>query len=99
MAVKIPLEAVANQSLTITMYGSRYDISVKEAELVMELTISRDGELLISGARAVAGTPIIPYRYIDSGYFMFNTELGELPWWESFGSTQSLVYLSSAELS
>ncbi|UVE47615.1 hypothetical protein KS461_10110 [Pseudomonas chlororaphis] len=54
---------------------------------------------LLMGQRLVAGTPLIPYRFLQgSGNFWFLTENDELPWWERFGVDQLLTYASAGEL-
>lgn len=95
----VPLEATPNQRLGIRLAGSRYEIELKQTGQVMSVTIIRDGVTLISGFRCVAGSPLIPYPYLaTSGNFMFLTENDELPNWRLFGSTQTLVFASAAEL-
>jgi hypothetical protein len=95
----VPLEPIPNQRLGIRLGGDRYDITLKEVGGVMSVTILRGDVTLVQGLRCVAGTPLIPYSYLaTSGNFIFVTENEELPDWRLFGSTQTLVYASSAEL-
>jgi|SRR5690606_28626949 len=95
----IPLEAAPNQRLRIPLAGSRYELEIKKAAHIMCVTIIRDGLTLVEGLRCVAGSPLIPYPYLaTSGNFIFLTENDELPDWRKFGSTQSLVFASAAEL-
>jgi len=98
MSINVPIEAVANQEFTITLEGSRYNLSIKQAIECMEIDIVRDDIVIVTGMRPVAGTPVIPYRYLERGNFLFLTENDDLPWWEKFGSTQSLLYLTIAEM-
>lgn len=97
MTTVIPLQAKANQSLTARLDGSRYDITIKTAGTVMAADIVRDGTILLSGARLVAGTPLLPYRHMQAGNFVFLTSDDAAPWWELF-STQTLVYLTAEEV-
>jgi len=47
---------------------------------------------------AKTGTPLIPYRYLENGNFVFTTD-GELePYFELFNVSQQLVYLTLAEV-
>jgi hypothetical protein len=94
----IPLKALANQSITIRLDNKRYDMTFKDTNGVMSCTIVRDNEVILSGARIVAGTPLIPYKYLESGNFIFLTNNEELPDYTKFETTQSLIYASMEEL-
>jgi len=98
MSINVPLEAVANQELTITLEGSRYNLSIKQSINCMAIDIVRDGVVIITGIRPVAGAPVIPYKYLERGNFLFLTENDDIPWWEKFNITQSLLYLTIAEM-
>lgn len=60
--------------------------------------ISRDGSVLLTGVRVLAGEPLIPYRYLEDGNFIFITANDEMPFWSEFGNSQVLVYLSKEEI-
>lgn len=92
------LDPIPNQSLSARLDNQRYDIVLKETRGVMSVDIARDDAQLVSGCRIVAGTPLLPYLYQEEGNFMLLTENGDLPDWTQFGSTQTLVYLSIAEI-
>lgn len=94
----IPLAAVANQILSVRLDDQRLVLRLKAAEGVMVADLDRDGERVISGVRVLAGEPIIPYRYLESGNFMLLTIDDELPDWRQFATTQRLVYLTAAEV-
>ena len=97
--VTIELAAVPNQSLTVTLAGNRYAITLKATGTVMAATIERNGVALVSGQRVVAGEPIIPYRYLaEDGNFIISTEGNALPDWQEFGASQFLFFASAAEL-
>lgn len=96
----IALAAVPNQSFTVTLDGVLFGLRVIETNGVMSVDIDRAGARIVSGARCVAGTPLLPYRNIEggAGNFVFLTENGELPDYREFGKSQSLLYASAAEL-
>lgn len=96
--IDVSLTATPNQTLTIQILERVYDISVKEANGVMCASITIDGEVVVSGMRVTAGTPLLPYRYQESGNFMLTTEADSLPYYDQFGVTQFLVYLTADEL-
>jgi hypothetical protein len=96
--IEVTLKPVANQSVSIILDGSRYDLAIKEANGVMVADVARDNVILVSGARIVAKTPLLPYDYLQEGNFVIATENDELPDWPGFGTTQALLYVSPAEI-
>ena len=96
--IDVGISAIPNQSLSIQLGGRLYDIALREANGVMAATIARDGVTLVSALRITAGTPLLPYRYQESGNFIMTTDEETMPYWDQFGVTQFLVYLSAAEL-
>lgn len=98
MASLIPLDDVPNQELTVRLDDARYVLRLKVAGAVMVADITRDGVTLLQGTRVLAGEPILPYKYQEAGNFLLITDDDELPAYEQFGVTQSLVYLSIAEI-
>lgn len=96
--IDVGIAAVPNQSLSIQLDERFYDIHLRDAGGAMAATIARDGVTLVSGARIVAGTPLLPYRYQEAGNFLVTTDAEALPYYDQFGVTQFLVYLTAAEL-
>lgn len=96
---EIALTQEPNQSFSIVLDGSRFDISLRDigADL-MAVTIARDGVTLLDGARLVAGTPLLPYKYLEMGNFIFLVQGDAYPYWTEFGVTQSLLYLTAEEV-
>ncbi|VFR32589.1 phage protein [plant metagenome] len=93
------LIVAANQSISVTLDGVLWDLTIKAARNTMAADVVRDGVTLVQGQRIVAGFPILPYRYLSlQGNFAILTRDDELPWWEEFGRSQSLVYLTPAEV-
>lgn len=109
--IDIPLSNIPNQALSIRLDNSFYEISLtavgateltapfynKDATTIA-VTIVRDGVTIVSGQRAVAWFPLIPYHYLENGNFMFVSNSDDLPDYNQFGITQSLVYASPDEL-
>lgn len=98
MSVVIPLQALPNQELSVVLSGSVYDLTFTAVGTVMAYTLARDNVTLLSGARAVAGTPLLPYRYQEAGNFILITDDGAIPFYTAFGVTQTLLYYTAAEL-
>lgn len=98
----IPLAAVPNQSLSVTLGGARWDIRIRVAGRSMVADVRRDGVDIVLGQRIVPGELIVPYPYLLSAgeYVNFGiTTVGdEYPWWEQFGDTQRLVSVTAADL-
>lgn len=96
----IELAQIPNLSFTITLEGIRWDVRIKQAVNSMIMDLSADGVVIVSGARLVAGSPVIPYAYLQGdGNFMVLTELDEIPNWERFSIDQLLVYATFDEIS
>lgn len=98
--IDIPLQAVANQSLSIPLDGSRFVITVKEANGVMVCSIERDSVLLVQNTRLVADGFVLPYGYLHRGFgnFIVGTQGEEMPYYDQFGTTQFMAYASAAEI-
>jgi len=100
MPVRIPLEAVANQSLSVQLDDQSYDITLKETQGVMSVTILINDVVVVSGSRFFADTPLIPYEYLEGagGNFIMTTELDNIPIFSSLGITQFLFYLTVEDI-
>ena len=96
--IDVGIAALANQSLSIQLDERFYEIELREANGVMAATITRDGVTIVSNIRVTAGTPLLPYRYQEAGNFIMTTDGEAIPYWDQFGVTQFLVYLSAAEV-
>lgn len=96
----VTLDAIANQSFFVNLEGFRFEIAVKSSNTSMFVSVSRDDVTLIDNVRAVGGTPILPYEYLegDAGNFMFDTPNEVIPYYTNFGVTQFLVYLTASEV-
>jgi len=98
MSQVIALQAIPNQSLTVNLDGNRYELRINDIGGGVAATISRNETVILSGVRVVAGTPMIPYRYVESGNFIIATENNDIPEHEKFGISQTLLYFSQSEL-
>lgn len=94
----IALSAIPNQSFSLRLENNRYDITLKETRGCMSATVVRNDIDIIVGARVVAGTPLLPYKYQEDGNFFIETMDGEIPDWNLFGITQRLLYFTIAEI-
>lgn len=99
----IPLQAIANQSLSLQLDGINFDLRIHDCGNIMAVDVIVNNTPLLSGVRAVHGFPIIPTRYqeIGVGNFTFINTLDtddEYPYWTRFNTDQTLIYTSPAEL-
>lgn len=94
----IPIVAEPSQELSVRLDDVRYTLRLKAANGVMVADISIDGSVILAGTRVLAGEPIIPYGHLQVGNFLLLTQGDALPDYAQFGVTQSLVYLSPAEI-
>lgn len=96
--IDVGIAAVPNQTCTVQIADRIYDISLREANGAMSASITRDGVPVITNVRATAGTPLLPYRYQETGNFLITTEAEAMPYYDQFGVTQFLVYVTPDEL-
>lgn len=95
----IELQAIPNQSFSVTLDGNRWDFVIKEAVSSIICDITLNDEVILRGQRIVAETPIIPYEFLQAeGNFILLTEDEQIPYWDRFGVDQVLVYASAAEV-
>ena len=98
MTQRIELQAIPSQSLTVTLDDDRYHLTLKETNGVMAADIIRNEIEILRGSRIVAGTPLLPYLYQETGNVILLTENGELPHYREFNNTQFLIYASPDDL-
>ncbi len=96
--IDIGIATVPNQTLSIQIDERAYDLTLRETNGCMSVTIVRDLVTLVTNLRVVAGTPMLPYKYQESGNFAMLVENEDLPYWDKFNVTQFLVYLSASEV-
>jgi hypothetical protein len=94
----IPLQQLPNQSFSIVLDGNQWDFTIKTVEDITIVSLKLNGVDVIDSARAAAGAFIIPYIYLENGNFFFVTQDFELPYYPQFNVSQSLLYISAAEL-
>ena len=95
---EIPLANIPNQSLSIQLDGNNFDLRVHDCGSITTFTITINNTITLSNMRAVAGTPLIPYKYLENGNFIVLTTNEEYPDWARFGIDQYFIYASQAEL-
>ena len=64
----------------------------------MAISVSRDDVPLVENTRLLPATPVLPYVHQEVGNFVCLTEDDVLPSYDALGVTQTLAYLSAAEL-
>lgn len=94
----VPLAAIPNQSLSVRLDDVRMVLRIKDANGVMVADLERAGATVLSAVRVLAGEPVIPYRYLETGNFIFLTLNDDLPDWRKFNVSQQLLYLTAAEI-
>jgi len=96
--LQIALANVPNQSLSFSADNNFFTILLQKTYGCMSATVTINDVLVVSGARVVAGFPILNYRYLEQGNFVILTANDELPDYTQFGITQNLFYASQVEL-
>ena len=98
MPQNVPIQSVPNQSFLCTLDQNFFDITIKTTNGITAVSLTVNGVDVIDGIRAVAGSLIIPYQYLEAGNLMFLTADEDLPIYTQFNVTQTLVYFTAAEL-
>lgn len=96
--IEIPLRAVPAQEFTVQVDEQRFVMRFVDAVSCVAVDLTVNGVVVLLGQRIVAGTPVIPYSYLETGNFLILTENEMLPDWREFGISQTLVYLTAAEI-
>lgn len=94
----IPLQNIPNQEFSIQLGDNFFNIGVYTTGTQVSVSLAVNGVQMVMNMRAVAGGYIIPSKYQEAGNFMFITQNFELPNYTKFGVTQSLVYVTAADL-
>ena len=98
--IRVPIDAVPNQTFSIVLEEDRYDFELKSSQTSTFATITKNEVVLISSVRCVGGTFLIPYSYLvgTGGNFIFETPNEVIPYYPNFGVTQFLTYMTAAEI-
>lgn len=103
--IRIPIINIPNQSFSINLSGNQFDIVIHACRdnpspgtEIMAFDITINNVIIITGIRAIAHFPIIPFRYLENGNFIFRTMNDEYPDWRQFGINQFLIYFSETEI-
>jgi len=98
--ILIPIQAIPRQEFKVTLDSSVFDITLVAVQDMMYATIVNNGVTIVSGARCVAGYPILTSKSMlgQAGNFGFSTPNNENPWWPNFGITHQLLYATALEL-
>lgn len=96
--IEIPLRAVPAQEFTVQVDEQRFTLRFIDAVSCVAVDLTVNGEIVLLGQRVVAGTPVIPYAYLETGNFLILTEREMLPDWREFGVSQTLLYMTDAEI-
>lgn len=96
--MQLPILAIPNQTFTIILDNNSWNLTLKTAVDTTIVSLDLNGNDVIDSVRAAAGSLIIPSQYEEAGNFFFTTANFQLPFYTEFNTTQSLLYVSAAEL-
>lgn len=94
----VPVQAVPNQQFSVILDGNTWKVTIRETNGCVSVSLNLNTADVLDNARAAAGSLVIPSEYEEAGNFFFLTAANELPDYEKFNTTQSLVYVSAIEL-
>lgn len=94
----IKLDAIPKQSFNITLGNYSYDLKLFSNDGSMAYDLYIDGVNVIQGFKFVNEVLMLPYEHQElNGNLLLVVPEDELPDYESFGSTQFLIYLDADE--
>jgi hypothetical protein len=95
----LAIQATQNQTFTTTLDSNLYNFSIYLAGGGMCVDIACNNVQLVSGERILGGEFMIPFAYQGpNGNFIMLTTNYDLVDFNEFGTTQTLVYLTAAEM-
>ena len=94
----LTLANLPNQIVRVNSLDNRWELTFKSTTNLLTVTLGLNNVTLLSGYRVVPGIPLIPYRYLETGNFIFLTENNDYPFYTAFNQTQQLFYFTQAEL-
>lgn len=95
----IPLAAVPNQSLSVTLSSNQYDLRIHDCgNGVMSIDLSINEVIILLGIRLIPNYPVIVSEYAQNGNFILQTANDEYPDYTRFGVDQFLIYANPTEL-
>lgn len=98
MAQKIELANEPSQAFTVNLNGHAFELAVRDIGGVCLMDIAADGEILGRGLVCFANQPVIPYAYLARlGNFVFIGAKDDYPVYQTFGTENTLYYLSPKE--
>jgi len=96
--IEISLAQEPNQSISVVLDGNRWDIVIKVGNNMMYADFTMNDVVLVRSIRLLADQAALPHGYLAiPGNFVLYTINDENPWWEKFGSSQSLLYQSYSD--
>lgn len=100
MSLQISLANIPNQQLSFEYGGDRYTLRLSACFGCMSCDVYINDALIVAGVRVVAGAPIIPavYQFYGKGNFAILTDDDEIPYYDQFGTTQFLIFITPEEI-
>ncbi|MFS6935284.1 phage baseplate plug family protein [Klebsiella oxytoca] len=94
-AILIHLETLPNQSLTIRLANSRYEIKlITISDSLMAITISRDDVVLIQNKRLIPSVSLLAQHNAKGhGNFVFITPDETYPYYTEFNNGHELYFI------
>lgn len=94
----ITLEPIPNQSLTVVLDNALWELRLVTCKGSLCVTVRRNNQTIVDGARAVAGELIIQDSHRAAfGNFAVLTNNNELVDYQKFGVSQFLAFVNSED--
>ena len=95
---QIDIQALPNQSFSYTNGDNTFDLLIKEANGSMYMSITVNGTDIIDSVRIMPNQVIIPYLHLETGNFVITAQGDDNVYYDQFGVTQNLIYLTASDL-
>lgn len=92
--------AIPNQQVSFQEDDTRYVMRITSSGTIVAVTMSINEVVVMEGVRMVLGALIIPFDYLRAagGNLLFTSDNENILNYQSFSTSQFLLYLSSDEL-
>ena len=97
--ILIPLLSIPNQSLQVRLDEYEVEIQLRTVNDYTLISVRMGGESIIENQICGANQRVYLYSSILNGLFVWNSQDGEYPFYEKFGTTHNLYYITNEEIS
>lgn len=89
-----------NQKFSVNTDSGNIEIELRTIDNITLMSVSRNGEQIISSIKVVPNTLLMNYEYLQEQYgdFIFTTTDNEYPYFKTFNNASKLYWLNYEEI-